>query len=192
MKEGGAGLLQAFIVLGAQLVYVPLVVLRTLMMVKGEKGKSAFFAVLEGGVHVAALGIVFSDLSNYYSMAAYALGFGLGMYAGSLLEEKLAIGYVSLQVNILEKNMELIKHLREAGFSVSISTVEGIDDTRHKLDCTSRRDRENEFIEIVRYYEPSAFIVSFEPKSFKGGYVVKNMNKQREKFAKKKNKGVNV
>ncbi|WP_054704072.1 DUF2179 domain-containing protein [Bacillus sp. JCM 19041] len=181
-------LLQPLLILGAQLLYVPLVVLRTLMMVKGEKEKSALFATLEGGVHVVALGIVFSDLSNYWSMAAYAIGFGVGMYLGALIEERLAIGYVSLQVNTLENNKTLINRLREVGFSVSVVAVEGIDSLRYRLDCTARRDRENEFMKIIAKYEPNAFVVSFEPRSFKGGYVVKGMKKQREKFLKRKAK----
>src|SRR5690606_22323000 len=84
---------QALIIFIAQLIYVPVLTLRTIMMVKGMKERASAMGMLEGVIYVVALGIVFSDLSNYYNMAAYALGFGVGLYIGQIIEQKLAIGY---------------------------------------------------------------------------------------------------
>jgi len=174
-------MLQALIIFVAQLIFVPVLTLRTIMMVKGMKEKAAALGMLEGVIYVIALGIVFSDLSNYLNMASYALGFGVGVYLGQIIEQKLAIGFVSLEVNILSKNEELIQKLRDEGFSVSTSEVEGMNQARrYRLDCTARRDREPEFIKIVSQYEPSAFIVSYEPRNFKGGYITKAMRKNRK------------
>lgn len=180
-------LLQAFIILIVQLLYVPVMTLRTIMMVKSMKERAAAMGILEGAIYVVALLIVFSDLSNYYNMIAYALGFGGGLYIGQIIEQKLAIGYVTIEVNIMTKNEELISRLREVGFSVSTGIVEGMNEVkRYRLDCTARRDREKEFIQVVSSFEPSAFIVSYEPRSFKGGYITKVMKTRREKYQKKK------
>ncbi|PPA69330.1 DUF2179 domain-containing protein [Jeotgalibacillus proteolyticus] len=174
-------MLNALIIFVAQLIFVPVLTLRTITMVKGMKEKAAALGILEGFIYVIALGIVFSDLSNYLNMVAYALGFGIGLYLGQILEQKLAIGFVSIEVNITSKNEELIKNLREEGFSVSTSEVEGMHQARrYRLDCTARRDREKEFITIVSTHEPSAFIVSYEPRNFKGGYITKAMRKNRK------------
>lgn len=146
------------------------------------KEKAAAIGMLEGGIYVVALLIVFSDLSNYYNMIAYAVGFGVGLYIGQVIEQKLAIGFVTIEVNTMTKNEELINRLREVGFSVSTSVVEGINNAkRFRLDCTARRDREKEFIQLVSHYEPSAFIVSYEPRNFKGGYITKAMRKRERK-----------
>ncbi|ADC50980.1 MULTISPECIES: DUF2179 domain-containing protein [Alkalihalophilus] len=179
-------MVQALIIFVAQLLFVPVLTLRTIMMVKGMKEKAAAMGILEGIIYVGALGLVFSDLSNYLNMASYALGFGVGLYIGAIIEQKLAIGYVTIEVNIMQRNEELTNRLREVGFSVSTAEVEGMNSSRFRLDCTARRDREREFIEIVNAYEPSAFIVSFEPRNFKGGYITKAMKKRKEKFLKKK------
>ncbi|MBY0098066.1 DUF2179 domain-containing protein [Mesobacillus maritimus] len=174
-------MLQALIIFVAQLIYVPVLTLRTITMVKGMKEKAAALGMLEGVIYVVALGIVFSDLSNYLNMAAYAIGFGVGLYIGQMIEQKLAIGFVTIEVNIMNKNDDLAKHLRYEGFSVSTAEVEGMNHARRfRLDCTARRDREQEFIKIVSTYEPSAFIVSYEPRSFKGGYITKAMKKNRK------------
>ncbi|WP_174733289.1 DUF2179 domain-containing protein [Mesobacillus harenae] len=178
-------MLQALIIFIAQLLFVPVLTMRTIMMVKGMKEKAAAMGMLEGVIYVVALGIVFSDLSNYLNMAAYALGFGVGVYIGQIIEQKLAIGFVSIEVNIMNKNEELITHLRNEGFSVSTSEVEGMNNARrYRLDCTARRDREPEFIQIVSNYEPSAFIVSYEPRNFKGGYITKAMKKNKKSVPK--------
>ena len=174
-------MLQALIIFIAQLLFVPVLTLRTITMVKGMKEKAAALGMLEGVIYVIALGIVFSDLSNYLNMASYALGFGVGIYIGQIIEQKLAIGYVSIEVNIMNKNEELTSHLRDEGFSVSTAEVEGMNQARrYRLDCTARRDREAEFIKIVSTYEPSAFIVSYEPRNFKGGYITKAMKKNKQ------------
>lgn len=183
----GDHLIDALIIFIAQLIYVPILTLRTIMMVKGMKAKAAGFGILEGIIYVGALGIVFSDLTNYMNMIAYALGFGIGVYLGQILEQRLAIGFVSLEVNVVNKNEEMIQKLRDEGFSVSTSEVEGMNDARRfKLDCTARRDREKEFIRVVSEYEPNAFIVSYEPRNFKGGYITKAMKRNR-KIAKERN-----
>ncbi|MBU8907949.1 DUF2179 domain-containing protein [Desertibacillus haloalkaliphilus] len=179
-------MLQAFIIFVAQLALVPVLTLRTILVVKGMKTQASAMGMLEGIIYVGALGLVFSDLSNYMNMVAYALGFGLGVYLGGMLEEKLAIGYVTIEANIPHKNVELINRLREVGFSVSTSEVEGMNSMRYRLDCTARRDREKEFYRIISDYEPSAFVASYEPRSFKGGYITKAMKKRRELFLKKK------
>ncbi|WP_100372568.1 DUF2179 domain-containing protein [Bacillus sp. FJAT-45037] len=178
-------MVQALIIFVAQLLFVPVLTLRTITMVKGMKEKAAALGVLEGVIYVGALGLVFSDLSNYLNMASYALGFGVGLYIGAIIEQKLAIGFVTIEVNIMQRNEDLTNRLREVGFSVSTAEVEGMNSSRFRLDCTARRDREPEFVDIVNAYEPSAFIVSFEPRNFKGGYITKAMKKRKERFQKK-------
>ncbi|WP_026672069.1 DUF2179 domain-containing protein [Alkalihalobacterium bogoriense] len=182
---------QALIIFIAQLLLVPVLTLRTVLMVKGMKRQASGMGMLEGIIYVGALGLVFSDLSNYLNMIAYAVGFGLGVYIGGVLEEKLAIGYVTIEANIPYKNECLIYKLREEGFSVSTSEVEGMNSMRYRLDCTARRDREKEFYALISSYEPSAFVASYEPRNFKGGYITKAMKKRRELFLKKKSKKQN-
>ncbi|PRO64812.1 DUF2179 domain-containing protein [Alkalicoccus urumqiensis] len=179
-------MMEALIIFTAQLFYVPILTLRTIMMVKSQKAQAAGLGVLEGVIYVVAVGLVLSDLSNYQNMAAYALGFGAGLYIGAYIEEKLAIGYVTIEANIPSENTELVQRLREVGFSVSTSTVQGIQAERHLLYCTARRDREKEFYRLIEAHEPSAFVASYEPRSFRGGYITKGMKKRREKFLKKK------
>lgn len=179
-------MMQALIIFIAQLLYVPVFTMRTILLVKGLKKQASAIGVLEGLIYVLAIGLVFSDLSNYMNMIAYAVGFGAGLYLGGMLEEKLAIGYVTIEANIPNKNLELVSKLRETGFSVSTDEVEGMNSIRYLLFCTARRDRESEFYQLICEYEPSAFVASYEPRNFRGGYITKGMKKRREVFLKKR------
>lgn len=181
-------MLQPLIIFLAQLLLVPVLTMRTILAVKGLKKQASGMGVLEGFIYVFAIGLVFSDLSNYMNMVAYALGFGAGVYLGGMLEEKLAIGYVTIEANIPNKNIELVNKLREVGFSVSTGDVEGMNSMRYLLYCTARRDREKEFYKVICEYEPTAFVASYEPRNFRGGYITKGMKKRRELFLKKKKK----
>lgn len=179
-------MLEALIIFIAQLLYVPVFTMRTILLVKGLKKQASAIGMLEGLIYVLAIGLVFSDLSNYMNMISYAVGFGAGLYLGGMLEEKLAIGYVTIEANIPNKNLELVSKLRETGFSVSTDEVEGMNSIRYLLFCTARRDRESEFYKLICEYEPTAFVASYEPRNFRGGYITKGMKKRREIFLKKR------
>ncbi|MDZ5010796.1 DUF2179 domain-containing protein, partial [Clostridium perfringens] len=93
-----------------------------------------------------------------------------------IIEEKLAIGYRSIHVNLTNYNQELIDRLRSLKFGVTIYTGEGINkEKRYRLEIVSHRNRENEVISIIESMEKNAFIVSYEPTQFKGGYIIKHI-----------------
>lgn len=103
-----------------QLVYVPLLTLRTTFVVKGKKIQASLFAFLEAIIYIVSLGIVFSDLKNFFNIGAYILGYGIGIYIGGRIEERLAIGYRSVHVNLTKYNEELVNKLRELRFGVTV------------------------------------------------------------------------
>ncbi|MGL5087491.1 MAG: DUF5698 domain-containing protein [Clostridium sp.] len=157
-----------------QIIYVPLLTLRTTFVVKGKKIQASFVALLEAIIYILSLGIVFSDLTNIYNIIAYVVGYGLGIYIGGCVEEKLALGYRSVHVNLTNNNQELTNYLRSINFGVTSFFGEGINaEKRYRLEITSHRSREPELISIINSYEPNSFIVSYEPTQFKGGYIIK-------------------
>ena len=161
-----------------QLIYVPLLTLRTTFVVKGKKLQASLFAFLEAIIYIVSLGIVFSDLTNLINIGAYIVGYGLGIYIGGIIEEKLAIGYRSIHVNLTNYNETLINKLRELKFGVTTYEGEGINkEKRYKLEIVSHRSRETEVTSLIHTFEKNAFIVSYEPTQFKGGYITKQLKK---------------
>lgn len=181
-------LLQALLIFLLQLIYVPVLTIRTILLVKNQTTSAAGVGLLEAIIYIISLGIVFQDLSNFYNIIAYVVGFSVGLLLGGLLEKKLAIGYITYQANIPERNTELVNDLRNAGFGVTSFEGQGINSTRFRLDIVSKRSREEELLEIIQEREPTAFMMSYEIRSFKGGYLTKSMKKRQNMFMKKKEK----
>ncbi|MEI5906858.1 DUF2179 domain-containing protein [Bacillus spongiae] len=175
-----------------QIIYVPILTLRTIFLVKNRTKTAAGMGLLEAIIYIVSLGIVFNDLTNIFNIAAYVIGFSVGLLLGGTIEKKLAIGYVTYQVSLLEKNMELVHVLRTSGFGVTVFEGEGIDsNTRYRLDIISQRSREGELLDIINHNAPKAFLTSYEIRSFKGGFMTSSMKKRFKVFKKNKIKTAN-
>lgn len=169
-------MLKFFAIFILQIIYVPLFTLRISFSIKGKKQISALVALGEAVVYIVSLGIVFSDLTNPLNIAAYIIGYSVGIYLGGCVEEKLALGYRTLQVSLKSQNKELIAILREKHFGVTTFVGEGMNnEPRYRLEIVSHRCRENELIDLIKEIDPTAFIVSYEPTQFVGGYIIKQL-----------------
>jgi uncharacterized protein YebE (UPF0316 family) len=167
-----------------QLIYVPMLALRTISMVKKLALLTAFFGFLESLIYVFGLAIVLSGDQSLLGMFVYAIGFSLGLILGIHIENKIAIGYTTINVNISHRNDEMTAHLREQGYGVTIFQGEGRESVRYRYEVLTKRSREIELMDIVDRYEPKAFIVSYEPTRFKGGYLTDLMKKQNRLLSK--------
>ncbi|MCQ6282530.1 DUF2179 domain-containing protein [Bacillus sp. EB600] len=174
-------MLNIILIFALQLVYVPILTLRTIFLVKNMSIAASSFGVLEALVYVFGLSLVFSGHQSVAEMVVYAVGFGVGLYIGTRIENKLAIGYTCLVVNLMELNEELIVVLRTKGFGVTVFEGKGRDSKRYQLEILTKRNRENEVMELIEEYEPKAFIISYEPRRFKGGFLVKSMKRHIKK-----------
>lgn len=166
---------EILLILLLQLVYVPLFTLRTIFLVKNITMLASLIGIVEMLIYVFGLSLVFSGDQGLLAMVVYAVGFGLGIIIGTRIEQKLAIGYIYVTINLQTRNEELIKIIRDEGFAVTTYVGEGRDSQRYKYEILTKRKRERELFMLVEHHEPNAFIISYEPKSFKGGFLVKRM-----------------
>ncbi|PGC46933.1 hypothetical protein COM24_27615 [Bacillus toyonensis] len=171
-------MLQALIIFVLQIIYVPVLTIRTILLVKNQTRSAAGVGLLEGAIYIVSLGIVFQDLSNWMNIVAYVIGFSAGLLLGGYIENKLAIGYITYQVSLLDRCNELVDELRHCGFGVTVFEGEGINSIRYRLDIVAKRSREKELLEIINEIAPKAFMSSYEIRSFKGGYLTKAMKKR--------------
>lgn len=171
---------QIILLLLIQLVYVPLYTLRTIFLVKGISLAASFFAFIESLIYVFGLTIVLTGDNPPIVLVFYACGFSLGILLGGYVERKLAIGYTCLSVNLMNVNHELINALRDCGYGVTFFEGEGKNGKRCRLEILTKRSCENHLMNAIELYEPKAFIISYEPRRFKGGYLVKAMGKKTQ------------
>ena len=109
-------MINILLILVLQLIYVPLLTLRTIFLVKNMTVIASLLGFAEALIYVFGLSLVFSGDQGPLAMVVYAVGFGLGILIGGAVENKLAFGYNNFSVNLLNKNTDLIGHLRNEGF----------------------------------------------------------------------------
>ncbi|RBW68955.1 DUF2179 domain-containing protein [Bacillus taeanensis] len=173
-------MLNLLLIFVLQVVYIALNTLRIVFVVKNIMTLASLLGFLEMLVYVFGLGIVLNN-PTLLGMIIYALGFAAGIYVGGYIEQKLAIGYITVSVNIPNKNYELIECLRNEGFGVTVFNGEGRDSIRYHLKILAKRSREEVLLKLIDDHEPRAFIISYEPRKFKGGFLLKVMKKRMKK-----------
>ena len=160
-----------------QIIYVPILTIRTILLVKNQTKIRWCWIVRRSYLHCQFRYCV-SRFIKLMNIVAYVIGFSAGLLLGGYIENKLAIGYITYQVSLLDRCNELVDELRHSGFGVTVFEGEGINSIRYRLDIVAKRSREKELLEIINEIAPKAFMSSYEIRSFKGGYLTKAMKKR--------------
>ncbi|SFJ87035.1 Uncharacterized protein YebE, UPF0316 family [Halobacillus dabanensis] len=163
-----------------QIILVPTLSLRIIFVVKNMSVFAAIFGFIEALIYVFGLSIVLSGEQSIPEMLVYAMGFAAGIFLGNYIENKLAIGYTTLTVNLMNNNAELVSTLRNNGYGVTVFEGMGRDSVRYQLQILTKRNMEANVTKTIEEYEPNAFIISYEPRKFKGGYLLKAMKKVKK------------
>lgn len=155
----------------ARVADVTLGTMRTLMVVQGRKVQAAVIGFFEITIYIVALGKVVNNLDNIGNLLAYGLGFACGNYIGIMVENKIALGNLQVQV-ILKKseNMELIEALREDGFALTVVDGQGREGNRVILNLVINRKDLKKLKKLVYNYDGKAFIICNPTSPVSGGY----------------------
>lgn len=157
-----------------QVVYVSLMTIRFILMVKGIRYVAAFLSAVEIGTYVIGFKIVLDHLNEPINLIIYCLSYGLGILVGSKIEERLALGFVTVQVVTTNTESTLAHGLREKGYGVTTWEGEGLEGSRRiVLNIVIHRKRQTVLYRDILSIEPEGFVVSYEPKHFHGGFLTK-------------------
>src|SRR5699024_10389158 len=107
------------IILVINIVYVTFSTMRMILTLKGRRYLAAFVSLFEITVYVLGLSLVLDNLNEIQNIVAYALGFGIGVIVGTKIEEKLALGYITVNVTSTNPDIALTKKLRDKGYGVT-------------------------------------------------------------------------
>lgn len=155
----------------ARVIDVSLSTFRTLMVVQGRRLPAAIIGFFEISIYVTALSKVVNDLGDPFKLLSYALGFACGNYIGITIENKIALGNLSVQIILkTSDNKELKQLLREAGFGVTVLVGQGIDGTREILNLVINRKDLNSLRKIISEYDEKAFMTVNNINPISGGY----------------------
>src|SRR5690606_17130591 len=98
------------------IVYVSFFTIRMILTLKGYRYSAAFVSMIEIVIYIVGLGLVLDNLNEIQNIIAYALGYGSGVIVGTKIEEKMALGYITVNVITAGIDYEMPRLLREKGY----------------------------------------------------------------------------
>ena len=142
----------------ARIVDVSMGTLRIVFVSRGHKILAMVVGFLEVLVWLTVLGQVMQNLTNPVNYVAYAAGFAAGNFVGLTLEERLAMGIVSLQVITQAFADELAERLRKEHVGVTVVGAQGMEGHVRIVYAVIKRRVLARTIKIVQEMNPRAFI----------------------------------
>ncbi|WP_066074816.1 DUF2179 domain-containing protein [Neobacillus soli] len=171
------GLVMVALILLINIVYVSFFTIRMILTLKGRRYLAASLSMVEVVIYVLGLGLVLNNLNQIQNLIAYAVGYGIGVIVGMKIEEKLALGYITVNVITTEYEKDLPRLLREKGYGVTNWEANGLEGDRMALQILTPRKFELKLYEAIKSLDAKAFIITYEPKSIHGGFWVKSVKR---------------
>lgn len=109
----------------AETCVVTLCTIRTIFLTRGWKGPAACLGFFEVSIWLFAIGQVMRNLNRLDCAVAFAGGFSLGNFLGVMLEQKLALGHVVVQVTTQNDAAALVTSLRSGSYGVTSVNARG-------------------------------------------------------------------
>jgi len=143
----------------ARIIDVSLGTLRIVMISKGQKRIAPFLGFFEVLIWLLAIGKIMQNLDNWICYIAYAGGYATGNYIGMLIEEKLAVGIVQLQIITAMNADKLINALKVAGYGITHHNATGgaSGGGVSVIYSVVMRNDISKVVAIIREYNPNAF-----------------------------------
>ncbi|MFD1065571.1 DUF2179 domain-containing protein [Oceanobacillus locisalsi] len=170
-------LIMVAIIFLVNVLYVSIMTVRMILTLKGRTYIAAFVSIFEMVMYVVGLMLVLDNLNQFQNVLAYAVGFATGLIIGSKIEEKLALGYITVNVVSANPDLNFTQRLREKGYGVTSWSSYGMDGDRLSVQILTPRKYELRLYETIHGIDPKAFIISYEPKRIHGGFWVKQVRK---------------
>lgn len=156
----------------ARIADVSLATVRTLLLVRGRRLPAGLIGFFEVSIYIMALSRVMGELSHPLNLLFYAAGFATGNVVGSLVEEKLAVGTVMVQVISREGGaLQAADVLRADGFGVTVVDGHGREGDRPVLLVGMQRKVLPRFLKRIDGLLPGAFVTVLDSRQAMGGVL---------------------
>ena len=162
-----------FIVCFAKIIEITIQSLKTCMMVKGQRMKAAGLGFIECAIWGLVISTIIGTLGdNLFLLAFYCVGYATGLFLGSTLEGKIALGTSSLQLIANEENTQKItEYLRENSRGYTVFEGKGSTDKMNMIFIVlPRRDTVTLTKQIRKLCQNNVFVVVDDVNKYTGGY----------------------
>lgn len=165
-----AAWLNALLIFGLRITDMSLDTLRVLFVVRGQKRIAWVLGFFQSAVFVIAITRVLSDLSNPLVVLGYAAGFATGNVLGIMVEERLAVGHIQLQIVSRKRGPVVARALRLHGYGVTEISARGRDGTVRLLTASVHRKDASRARQVVHEVDEDAFITSEDVRPVRRGH----------------------
>lgn len=169
--------MMVLIIFSINIVYVTFFTIRMILTLKGYRYLAAGVSMVEVVIYIVGLGLVLDNLNEIQNIIAYALGYGIGVIIGTKIEEKMALGYITVNVITANVDHEMPKLLRDKGYGVTNWAAHGLEGNRSAMQILTPRKDELRLYDTIKQIDPKAFIITYEPKTIHGGFWVKSVRR---------------
>ena len=166
-SEVRAVLFEYLLIFFARVCDVTLSTVRMLLVVRGKRYPAAAIGLVEASVYITALARVMKSIDDPLKVLAYGLGFASGTLLGSVVEERLALGHVSLEVIPPDENAEeLLRALRTAGYGLPSYRLR--DEGPEEGLLVSTTAKLPRLTAIIEEFAPDCFMTVLDPGGSRG------------------------
>jgi uncharacterized protein YebE (UPF0316 family) len=158
-----------FLVFFARILDVSLGTLRINFIGKGKRLVPPLLGFVEVFIWIVVVSHLVSNLSNLVGYLAYAAGFATGTYVGLLIENRLAIGTLTVRAIVSGETDHLVRSLKEAGFGVTFFDAEGANGPVKVIYTVIKRKELADVARLLRSIHPHLFFTVEETRTASEG-----------------------
>ncbi|MDD5369513.1 MAG: DUF5698 domain-containing protein [Anaerolineaceae bacterium] len=144
--------------------------IRVLFVMRGRKLLAWVLGFFQSIIFVVAISSVLTHLGNPLNVIGYAAGFATGNVVGMIIEEKLAIGHVKINIVSSRRVHAVMEALRAGGFAVTEIPARGKDGSVGLLNVSVLRRDIDRVEMIVRGADTDAFITTEDVRPLRRGF----------------------
>lgn len=160
-------------VCGAKIVEISIQSLKTCMMVKGQRLKAAGLGFIECTIWGLVISTIIGTLGdNIFLLLFYCIGYATGLFLGSTIESKIALGTSNLELIASDESTEKItEYLKAQGRGFTVFEGHGSTDKMNMIFIVlPRKETPKVLKEIRRCCDNKVFVVASEVSKYAGGY----------------------
>ena len=142
-------------------------------MVKSERLLAAVLGFIECMIWGLVISTIISTLGdNYLLLVFYCFGYAVGLFLGSTIESKIAIGTSNLELIANDESTELITtYLKEKNMGYTVLDGRGSKDKMNMIFIVlARKETPKVLRDIRKVCDNKVFVVASEVSKYAGGY----------------------
>ena len=171
--SGISPILVCLLVCAAKIVEITIQSLKTCMMVKGQRLKAAGLGFIECTIWGLVISTLIGTLGdNLLLLVFYCAGYATGLFLGSTLESKIALGTSNLELIASDDSTaKITAYLKENGMGYTVFEGRGSQEKMNMIFVVlPRKETPKTLREIRKACDGKVFVAVSEVSKYAGGY----------------------